>query len=109
MIGISIWDIDVGYRYGISDINDISIWVSIWNMGYRYGICYINVVIHHIDMVILDIDMGYLVTLRAPGSAVPQPDCSVRVQLSVNTHTLAASSSLTRPSFPWQLHLTVYP
>jgi len=25
MIGISIWDIDMRYRYGISDINEISI------------------------------------------------------------------------------------
>jgi len=57
--GISIWDIDMGYRYGISDINGISIWVSIWNMGYRYGIRCIDMVIDHIDMVILDIDMGY--------------------------------------------------
>ena len=86
MIGISIWDIDMGYRYGISDINEISIWVSKSNMGYRYGIWYIDMAIHHvnfghpgyrygiwandmgddsIDMVILDIDMGYLVTLHA--------------------------------------------
>jgi hypothetical protein len=50
-------DIDMGYRYGISDINEISIWVSIWNVGYRCGMRYIDMVIHHIDMVILDIDM----------------------------------------------------
>jgi hypothetical protein len=37
MIGTSIWDIDMGYG------------LSIW---------YIVMVIHHIDMVILDIDMG---------------------------------------------------
>jgi len=55
-------DIDMGYRYGhrygISDINEVSIWVSIWNMGYRYGIWYIDMVIHHIDIFILDIEMG---------------------------------------------------
>jgi len=28
-------------------------------MGYRYGIRYIDMVIYHIHMVILDIDMGY--------------------------------------------------
>jgi len=37
---ISIWEIDVGYRYGRSDINEISIGT-------------------HIDMVILNIAMGY--------------------------------------------------
>ena len=59
MIGISIWDICMGLRYGISDINGLSMWVSIWNMGYRYGIWYIDVVIKHINIVVLDIDMGY--------------------------------------------------
>jgi hypothetical protein len=32
---------------------------SVWNMGYRYGIWCVDMVIYHIDMVILDIDMGY--------------------------------------------------
>ena len=32
--------------------------ISIWHMGYRYGIRYIDAVIYHIDMVILDIDKG---------------------------------------------------
>jgi len=32
---------------------------SIWNMGYRYVMWYIDMVIYHIDTVILDIDMGY--------------------------------------------------
>jgi len=57
-IRVSIWEIDMGYQYGISDINEISIWeidveygISIWDMGYLHG--------SHIDMVILDIDMGY--------------------------------------------------
>ena len=52
-------EIDMGYRYGRSDINEISIGMSIWDMCYRYGIRYIDMVIYHIDMVILDIDMGY--------------------------------------------------
>jgi hypothetical protein len=56
---ISIWNIDIAYRYGRSDINEISIGISIWNMGYRYGVWHIDMVIYHIDMVILDIDMGY--------------------------------------------------
>ena len=30
---ISIWEIDMGYRFGRPDINGISIWVSIWDMG----------------------------------------------------------------------------
>jgi hypothetical protein len=37
---IWIWEIDTGYRYGRSDINEIPIgisiwssWISIWNMG----------------------------------------------------------------------------
>ena len=49
----------MGYRYGRSDVNHISMEVSIWVMAYRYGIWDIDMVIHHIDMVILDIDMGY--------------------------------------------------
>jgi len=42
----------IRYRYGISDINGISISISIWDID-------IDMVIHHIDMVILDIDMGH--------------------------------------------------
>ena len=49
----------MGDRYGRSDINEISIGISIWDMGYRFGIQYIDMVIYHIDMFILDIDMGY--------------------------------------------------
>jgi hypothetical protein len=45
--------------YGRSDINKMSIGISIWDMGYRYGIGYIDVIIYHIDTVILHIDMGY--------------------------------------------------
>ena len=33
--------------------------ISIWDVGYRYRIWYIDRVIYHIVMVILDIDMGY--------------------------------------------------
>jgi len=51
--GISIWEIDMGYRYGRSDINENPIGLSIWNMVYRFEIWYIDMVIHHIDMVIL--------------------------------------------------------
>jgi len=46
------------YRYGRSDVDGISMGISIWNMGYRYGIWYIDMIIYHIDVVILDIDMG---------------------------------------------------
>jgi hypothetical protein len=50
----------MGDRYGRSDINGVSIGISIWNMGYRYdGIWHVDIVVYHIDMVILDIDMGY--------------------------------------------------
>ena len=58
MIGRSIWEIDMGYRYGRSEINEISTGLSIWDMGYRFWILVIDRVIYHIDMVILDIDMG---------------------------------------------------
>jgi hypothetical protein len=56
---ISIWEIEVGDRNGRSDINEISILISIWDMVYRFWIRYIDMVIYHIDMVILDLDMGY--------------------------------------------------
>jgi len=49
----------MGDRYERSDINGISTGVSIWDMGYRFGLRYSDMVIYHIDMVILDIDMGY--------------------------------------------------
>jgi len=49
----------MGYQYGRSDVNGISIGISIWDMGYRCGIWVTDMVIYHIDMVILDIDMGY--------------------------------------------------
>jgi hypothetical protein len=48
----------MGDRYRRSDINEISIGISIWDMCYRSGIRYIDMVIYHIDSVILDIDMG---------------------------------------------------
>jgi len=51
----------MGDRYGRSDVNGISIGISIWIMDYRYGIRHINIymVIYNIDTVILDIDIGY--------------------------------------------------
>jgi hypothetical protein len=33
--------------------------ILIWDTCYRFGIRYIGMVIYHIDMVILDIDIGY--------------------------------------------------
>ena len=51
------------YRCGISDINGISIEISIWDMGYRYGIWYIDMDIHHMDMVILDIEKGFGISI----------------------------------------------
>jgi len=58
---ILIREIDVGDRYGRSDVNRISIRMSKWNMGHQNGIWYIDMVIYrnHIDMVILDIDTGF--------------------------------------------------
>jgi len=56
---ISIWEIDIGYRYGRSDIDEISIGLSIRDMGDRFRIRYVDMVIYHIDMVILHVDMGY--------------------------------------------------
>jgi hypothetical protein len=49
----------MGDRYGRSDINGISIVISTHNIGCGYGIWYVDLVIYHIDMVILDIDVGY--------------------------------------------------
>jgi len=48
----------MGDRYGRSDINEISIGSSIWNISCRFRIRYVNMIIYHIDMVILEIDMG---------------------------------------------------
>jgi hypothetical protein len=45
----------MGDQYGRSDINEISIAISIWNMGYQFGIW--------------NIDMEYLVTVfKLPAS-----------------------------------------
>jgi len=46
-------------RYGRFGRREISIRISIWDMGYQFGMRYIDMVIYHIDMVILDINMGY--------------------------------------------------
>ena len=51
-------EIDMGDRYGRSNINEISIGISIWNMRYPFGIWYVDMVIYHIDMVTLHFDMG---------------------------------------------------
>jgi len=48
----------MGDRYGRSNINEISIGISIWNMRYPFGIWYVDMVIYHIDMVTLHFDMG---------------------------------------------------
>ena len=50
-------------RYGTSDINRISIGIPIWYMGYQFSRRYIDVAIYHIDMVILDIDVGYVLLI----------------------------------------------
>jgi len=49
----------MGHRCGRSDINKISIGISIRDMVYRYGIRYVDMVIYRIDMVIQDIETGY--------------------------------------------------
>ena len=61
----------MGYRYGRSDIHEISLGISIWwDMGYRHGHlgCRCGLWANdmgdgRIDAVILHIDMGHLVTL----------------------------------------------
>jgi len=64
------------YRYVRSDINGISVGISIWNMGYRYGIWYINIMgDDDIDMIISCIDMGYLVTLAGAAESRPGGSC----------------------------------
>jgi hypothetical protein len=85
--GRSTWEIDIrhrtsmryrwGYRYGIWVIDmehGISIWVSTISTfrryshpGCRYGIWSSDVGDDRIDMVMLHIDMGYLVTLAENG------------------------------------------
>jgi len=56
----------IRYRCGISDINEMSIWVWLWDLGYRYGIWDVDLGDDSIDSVIQDIDRGYLVTLVPP-------------------------------------------
>jgi len=53
------FEIAIGDRFGRSDIDEITTGFSIWGMGYRYGIRYIDMVIYHIDIVILNIGTGY--------------------------------------------------
>jgi len=60
---ISIREIDMGDRCGRSDMNEISIGLSVGNMGYRCGLQYVDMVIHHIDMVILGIDIGHVLMI----------------------------------------------
>ena len=82
-----IWDIDVGYRTSMGTINmdvDMGYGLSIWDMVYRYGHTpyrYVHPRYRYgiwatdmgddiIDIVILDIDMGYLVTLECTRKAL---------------------------------------
>jgi hypothetical protein len=44
----------------------MSIWVWLWDLGYRYGIWDVDLGDDSIDSVIQDIDRGYLVTLVPP-------------------------------------------
>jgi len=76
--GISIWDIDMGYR--ISMGYRYGYRYGIWDMGHRYGhppyryghpgyrcgIWANDMGDDSIDMVIQDIDVGYVVTLAMP-------------------------------------------
>jgi len=97
----------MGYRYGTWDIDmDIDVGYglsSIWDMGYRYdpppyryghpgyryGIWDIDMGDDSIDMVIQDIDMGYLVTLpaRRPRSPPPTPPRR-RADLHTSRHVI---------------------
>jgi len=61
----------MGYRFGIRFIDMIIRHSDMVIQGYRYGIWANDMGDDSIDMVILDIDIGYLVTL--PGSCPPSP------------------------------------
>jgi len=58
-------------------------------MGYRYGIWVNGMGNDNIDMVILDIDMGYIVTLSAPPYPVVQVDDAAAI-LALAPHGVAA-------------------
>jgi hypothetical protein len=53
----------MGDRYKRSDINEILIGFSTWDTVYRYWIRYIDVVSYLIDIVIRDIDIGYVLMI----------------------------------------------
>jgi hypothetical protein len=79
---ITIWDIHMGDRYVRSDINEISIGMTIWDMGDD-----------SIDMVILDIDMGYHVTLRVSHAGVEEvADARLAATAKVRYHPVFCSN-----------------
>jgi len=67
----------VGDQCGRSDINGISVGMSIWDMGYRFGMRYIDMIIYHIVMVILDIDMGYGLMIRQMTVSIRSSSASI--------------------------------
>ena len=130
----------MGYRYRVWDIFykdiDMTYELSIWDMvyrygdapyryghpGYRYGIWANDMAYDSIDTVILDIDMGYLVTLvircqlaprtppgdRTGGDQPRNPVVAARVEVeskdSKAIHQILASSADTkrgRPGSTW--------
>jgi hypothetical protein len=84
--GISIWDI--GRQWDIDRDIDMIYGLSIWDMvyrhghpGYRYGIWANDMGDDNIDMVILYIDMGYLVTLVAGPALWPRSVARVATRM----------------------------
>jgi len=84
------------YRYGRSDINEVSRWISLGNTCYRYRIWHIDVVIYHMDMVTLDIDMG--------DGANEMGDDSIDMVISHTVPRIYEISSRRAPTFVWPNH-----
>jgi hypothetical protein len=99
---MSVWDIDMAYLSGRSDIIEISMRISIWDLGSRFGIRYIDMVIYHIDMVVLDIDMGYELMIW---------EMTVSIWLSsiLVWDILSLCLTLVSPSWMCVHHIPVYP
>ena len=73
----------MGDWYGRSDIDEISMGISIWDIDYRHRIWYIDMLIYHIDMVTLDMYMGYGLMIWEMTDSIWSSSISIWVILSL--------------------------
>jgi hypothetical protein len=83
----------MGDQYGRSDINEVSIGISKWDMCCRYWIWANHMGDDSIDMVVLEIDMGCLVTLVVSRTQSSLPAVGTRAAPRCPTRPMTAAEA----------------